>query len=258
MRVYQIVESGARDDRASVAFDWFIISLILLNVGALTLETVREFREAAPGLFLWFERASVAIFAIEYVLRLWSCSADERYRGFLRGRIRFALTPMALIDLIAILPSLLPFVGIDLRSLRILRVFRLLRILKLARYSLAMRVFGRVVRDRAPELITTLSFLFVLLFLSATILYYCENAAQPDVFSSIPESMWWAVATLTTVGYGDAYPITVLGRLFGGIIAILGIGMVALPTGILSAAFAEELANERRERAATTETQHSA
>jgi voltage-gated potassium channel len=158
-----------------------------------------------------------------------------------RGRVRFVLSPMALVDLLSILPLLIPALGIDLRSARVLRLFRVVRVAKLARYSRTLRLFGHVFRERAPELVVVLALLATLLLLTSSLMYYAENAAQPDVFSSIPATLWWAIATLTTVGYGDVYPVTGLGKLLAGVICVLGIGMFALPTSILGAAFSRQL-----------------
>jgi len=190
-------------------------------------------------------RAEWCLFSAEYLLRLWSCTVNPAHAAPLRGRFRFALTPLLLIDLLAILPfyfSLLaPLLALDLRFLRAVRLFRLFRLAKLARYSLALRTFGRVLSSKKEELLSTLFILFLLLFLASSLMYFAENKAQPEKFSSIPTALWWGVATLTTVGYGDVVPVTALGRFLASMIAILGIGMFALPTGILGAAFVEEM-----------------
>jgi voltage-gated potassium channel len=152
------------------------------------------------------------------------------------------MTPLALIDLLAILPFYLPiFVHLDLRIIRILRLFRIFRVFKLARYSESVKILSSVIKRKKEELLIVFFVLFILLIVASSLMYFVENDAQPNVFSSIPMAMWWCIVTLTTVGYGDIYPITVLGRILGGIIALLGIGMFALPTGILASAFAEEL-----------------
>ncbi len=244
-RIHEILEPGAEGDRASRGLDIFIVSLIALNVIALVAETVDVIQDVWPAFFSWFEVVSVAIFSIEYVLRIWSCTAATEYASPLRGRFRFAATPLALIDLLAVLPFYLPFTGVDLRFVRAVRLFRLFRLAKLGRYSAALQTLGRVFASRKEELGITVFVLSLLLLLASSLVYFAENEAQPEVFSSIPATMWWGVATLTTVGYGDACPVTPIGKVVSAVIAILGIGMFALPTGILSAAFIEEV-NKRR------------
>jgi voltage-gated potassium channel len=177
---------------------------------------------------------------LEYAARLYAATASprEQHRHPVLGRLRFALTPMAIIDLVAILPLFfLVLFGLDLGSLRIVRI---LRILKLMRYSPAMAMLGRVVYNERKGLVGVLLIFVVLLLLASTVGYYAERAAQPKAFGSIPEAMWWAMAALTTVGYGDVTPVTTLGRIVAGFVALLGIGAIALPTGIVASAFVEE------------------
>jgi voltage-gated potassium channel len=240
-RVYDVLAVASRGDKLSRAFDVFLVALITSNIVAMVLETIEPCYKLAPRFFAWFETVSVLVFTVEYVLRVWSSNVSDSYRSPVTGRLRFMLTPLAVIDLLAILPFYLPFLGLDLRSFRALRLFRIIRIFKLGRYSTAMQLTARVVASRGPELITTLSILLVLMLLSASLMYYAERDAQPEAFSSIPAAMWWAIATLSTVGYGDVYPLTAVGKLLASVIALLGIGMFALPTGILGAAFVQEL-----------------
>jgi voltage-gated potassium channel len=245
-RTYEIVERVDGDDREGYAFDLFVMALIVLNVAAVMVETVESLSAPAAGALRLFEVFSVFVFSAEYLLRLWSCTSDPRYRGSVRGRVRYALTPLALIDLLAIAPFFLEFLAVDLRFVRTLRLFRLLRVFKLARYSASMRTLGAVLRSRREELVVTLFVVLVLLLFASSAMYYAEREEQPDKFSSIPASMWWGVATLTTVGYGDVFPVTGLGKLLGGLIAVLGVGLFALPTGILASGFAEELQKTKK------------
>ncbi len=240
-RTWEILDVAKQGDRASRAFDIFILSLIALNVVALVLETVRPVYARAPRLFDGFEVFSVVAFTVEYVLRIWSCTVLERFASPVRGRLRFAVTPMALVDLFAILPFYLPFLGVDLRFVRAVRLTRLLRVMKLTRYSEALRAFGRVFKAKKEELLVAAFVMFLLLLFAASLMYFAENDAQPEHFSSIPAAMWWGVATLTTVGYGDVCPVTTLGKVIAAIVSVLGIAMFALPTGILGAGFVEEL-----------------
>jgi voltage-gated potassium channel len=210
-------------------------------------ETVEPIHAAARGAFSAFEVFSVGVFTAEYMLRLWSCTESPRFARPVRGRLRWMVTPMAIVDLLAVLPFYLPFLGADLRIIRILRLFRLFRILKLARYSRALHVIGGVIREKREELLMSCSFLLVLMLVASALMYFAEHEAQPDRFSSIPAAAWWAVVTLTTVGYGDIYPVTPLGRFIGGATAILGIAMLALPTGILGSGFIERFNKERED-----------
>jgi len=240
-RAYTILE-GKGDSLTARLFSAFIVVLISFNIIAVILETVEPLYNRHTAFFSGFEIFSVIVFTAEYILRVWSCNADPKYSGKIRGRIRFALTPMALIDLLAVLPFYLPMVlKLDLRFIRILRLFRFVRILKIGRYSDALTMFGRAIRSKKEELILSVVIVLLLLIISSSLMYFVENPAQPDAFSSIPESMWWGIATLTTVGYGDVYPVTTAGKILGGIIALLGIAMFALPTGILSSAFTEQI-----------------
>ena len=244
----------------SKLFDILLIALIIVNVAAMMLETV-------PGLpALWqhelhiIEVVSVLIFTIEYILRVYSsASAPNRStqanRSAQANRTRqekttawqkrwaYIKSPMALVDLMAILPFYLSMlVAFDLR---ILRVFRVLRILKIGRYSRSMQTLVTVLRNESHSLIAALSVLLLFTIIAATCIYYIEHAAQPDVFSSIPASLWWALVTLTTVGYGDAVPITALGKIFGGLITIMGICFYALPAGILSSSYTSQMQLKR-------------
>lgn len=248
-RVHELLELARPGDHASRAVDIFIVTLIALNVVVMVISTVQPIRQRFDVVFTGFEAFSMTAFSVEYVLRVWSITAHPRYASPVRGRLRYAVTPLALVDLLAILPAILPFLGADLRVVRAARLFRLFRIGKLVRYSRSLQLFGRVIVAKKDELLTTMMLLMLLLLVSAALLYYAENGAQPDKFSSIPGSLWWAVATITTVGYGDVYPVTAMGRFLAAMVAILGLGMFALPTGLLGAGFVEELS--RRHQAET-------
>jgi voltage-gated potassium channel len=248
-RVHEVLEPPRPGDRTARSVGVLLLALIALNVAALVLETVEAVHSRAPRLFAALEAVSVAVFSLEYVLRLWSTTASEEFRHPFFGRLRFALTPLALCDLLSILPFYLPFAGVDLRFVRAVRLLRFFRLAKLGRYSLALQTFGLVLRRKKEELVTMLLLLLLLLVFSSSAMYFVENPSQPEAFSSIPQAMWWGIATLTTVGYGDIYPVTGLGRVLGSIIAILGIGVFALPAGVLGAAFVEELQRRKRPEA---------
>jgi len=247
-RTHEILEVAQPGDIASRAFDFFILSLIALNVAALMVESVEGIHSRFPEGFRAFEVFSVVVFTLEYVLRVWSCTLAERFSHPVWGRVRFVLTPMALVDLSAVAPFYLPFLGVDLRFMRAVRLVRLFRVLKVARYSTAIRLIGRVVRAKREELAVTLFVLSLLLVLASSLIYFCEHDVQPAAFPSIPAAMWWSVSTLTTVGYGDIYPVTAPGKIVASLVAILGIGMFALPTGILGAGFLEEVQTRKGKR----------
>jgi voltage-gated potassium channel len=239
---YRLVENPDRDFIPGRIFTLAIMGLILLNVLAVVLETESAFFDPSRGLFYWFEVVSVLVFSVEYLLRLWACVEIPRYRHPVWGRLKFALSPLALVDLAAVLPFYAPMlIRMDLRFVRILRFLRVFRILKLGRYSESIRLVGRVLRAKLEELMVSVFVLFILLIFSSSLVYFFEREAQPVAFRSIPAAMWWGVSTLTTVGYGDVYPVTPLGKLAGGLIAILGIGLFALPAGILAGGFTEVL-----------------
>ena len=249
-RVFALVETVSQDDLRTRHFDWFdisIIALIIINTFAVILESVPALSLKYSRWFNLIEIFSVIVFTIEYLLRIWTCTINPEYRKPLSGRLRFILTPLLIIDLIAILPFYLPMlISVDLRFLRTIRLARFLRVLKLGRYSESLKLFGHVLKEKKEELIMAFAMILVLLTISSTSLYYIEHGVQPDKFASIPDAMWWGVATLTTVGYGDIFPITPLGKILGGIIALLGIGLFALPTGIISAGLIEHVRQKGR------------
>jgi voltage-gated potassium channel len=228
-----------------------LCGVIVLSIGVVALETITRIDSHIGGLLLGIEYACLVVFSIEYVLRLWGCVANPLYARPILGRLRYALTPMALVDLLAIAPSYLPFLGINLMTLRAFRLLRLLRLLKLGRYSEALQLMARVVRNKRAELASTAILAGFLLLVAAALLHAAEGEVQPERFGSLPDSMWWAVETLTTVGYGDVYPQTTVGKMLGSIVAFLGVGLFALPTAILGAGFLQEAgrknpANDKR------------
>ncbi|MDR1956302.1 MAG: ion transporter [Treponema sp.] len=245
-RIFEIVEKGTPGDKASIGFDYGIIVIIVLNIAAVIISSFNDLPEPLKQSLTIFEYISIIIFTAEYVLRLWT--APYKYPGHRFPYLRYIGSFMALIDLCAILPFYLPFiVGIDLRMLRILRLFRLLRILKLNRYNNAVELIAQVFRGEKEKIFTTIFMTGLMLLLASSVMYYVENTAQPDKFPNIIATLWWAVATLTTVGYGDVYPITTIGKVLSGVIALLGIGLVALPAGIISSGFIKAISKEEQQ-----------
>lgn len=240
--LYDIVNEDNTNTSLSRGFNFLIISLITLSVLAIILESFENIRIQYQLLFNYFEKITVAIFTVEYLLRL--VTADFKYPGKtrLKSIVLFIFSTVAIIDLVAILPAFLPlFFSFDLRFIRILRILRITRLFKLKRYSRSLLLIGEVFKEKRSDLVMTLFITFILLVIASTLMFYIEGNEQPDVFPNIIATFWWAIATLTTVGYGDVYPITEWGKLISGIIALLGIGLVALPTGILSSAFVERM-----------------
>jgi voltage-gated potassium channel len=241
-RLHEILEVGSISDRASVLFDTFIVVLIITNVIVFAASTVADLDAVYGNWFELFNLASVMIFTLEYLARLWICIDLPPLRHMVpwKARLKFAMTPLLIIDLLAILPFYLGnLVGVDLR---VLRVLRLLRFLKIARYSPALQILLRVVKSELWALFGALIIMASLILLSAALLYFIEREAQPEQFGSLPAAMWWSLATLTTVGYGDVVPVTPLGKVFGGMFMLFGLAMYALPIGILSSGFAREIA----------------
>lgn len=240
-QLFEVIEMGLSGNRVAWLFDSFMVCLIILNVVAVSLETVPEITQKYHQEFIAFEVFSLLIFCVEYILRVWVSveyrpEPDEKGKaGF---RLHFITSPLMVIDFLAIAPSLLFAFGIDLR---LLRIFRLLRLFKLMRYSPALASLGSVLYSERRALIATLIIMLGLSSFAATIMYYLERHIQPDAFGTIPHALWWALATLTTVGYGDIVPLTWAGRLFGGVVMIFGVCMYALPIGIIASGFANEI-----------------
>ena len=230
-------------------FDYFLILLILSNALAMMLDTVPAFTAQWKHELHIFDLFSVAIFTVEYFARLWTCVElhDDKHASepLWKRRLRYMVSPMAIIDLLGILPFYLSmFINIDLRVLRLLRLTRLI---KLGRYSRSAQLLWQVLRNEAKTLVAALSIMLIVMTFAATGIYYIERAAQPEEFGTIPSSMWWALVTLTTVGYGDVVPITTAGKVFGGMITMLGVALYAIPAGILSSSFTAQL-QLRRDR----------
>jgi len=239
-RVYQFLYKNK-------LFIKFIYSLIILNILSIVLASYKDIRNEYSLFLEYFEAFSVFIFSIEYVLRLWTADLHYKKGSKAKKRKKFFLSTYGIIDLLAILPFYLPLLfPFDLRFVRILRLLRLLRIFKIGRFSKSFNTIKYVLRESKSELSITVFIAFILLIFSSTLMYYVENEAQPEKFQNIGESLWWSVATLTTVGYGDIYPITGLGKFISAIIALIGVAFVALPTGIISSAFIEKIQKEKK------------
>ncbi|WP_038343785.1 ion transporter [Acinetobacter sp. A47] len=243
--VYDNLHNDDYKSKVSTCVNYLLIALIIGNVAAVLLESVNEFYQLYKPYFDIFENLSIMIFSGEYLLRLWSIVEKNPQEAAWKQRIRWMKSGGAIIDLMAILPAYLNFfVHLDLRFLRVLRLFRLL---KLTRYFVSLQILLRVIQREKGSFQAVIFILVIMIVMTASAIYVVENKAQPEAFSSIPQAMWWAVVTLTTVGYGDVTPVTNLGRILGAFITILGVGLAALPAGILASGLANEL-NQRNQR----------
>ena len=239
-RIWEILEISKENDKESKYFDYFIFILILLNVFAIILETEKELGIEYSAFFYYFELFSIIIFSIEYLLRFWSCVSVDVYKNPLIGRVKYLFSPLSITDLFAIAPFFITLFVADTRIVRLLRLLRLLRITKHFRYSKTFQIVYNTIEKKKEELISALVLMLCLLLVCSTGVYFAENEVQPDKFSSIFASMWWTVATLTTVGYGDIFPIALMGKIFGSIAAIFGVGLFAIPAGLLASGFSDE------------------
>lgn len=251
-RVFELLNHPRAGDTLGRIVSLALLALIAANVAANVLETDAEIAAYAPGFFRGFELVSVAVFTLEYVLRLWSAPEDPQYAGR-GGRLRMALSAMALIDLAAFAPfylSLLAPGTVDLRYLRVLRLLRVFRLLRSRRVSESFATLSRVIRGKHVELGVTVAVVAAAMLLSAGAMYMVEHQ-QPDTpFTSIPRTMWWAIVTITTIGYGDMVPSTPLGQVIGGLVGFLGVCALALPVGIVSSGFIEEIGRKAHRRPA--------
>ena len=244
-KVFRVIQPDSTGYWPSQLFDWAITALILLSVASVFVVTL-DLPSSVSRALMVFEGIASVVFTVEYSLRIWT--APELYpdRSSWSARARYVVSGMALIDLLAILPFWIPMVlpG-SMLGMRAFRLVRLLRIFKLNRYFDAMAMIGEVVREKRRELIGSIFFVAILMLVSSLLVYAVEHDAQPEAFRNAFSGLWWAVATLTTVGYGDIYPVTAAGRVFGAVIALLGIGMVAIPTSILSSGLLDHMAKRR-------------
>lgn len=238
-RMYEVLDVGSMHDRASVFMHRFLVVLILLSVAAVILESVASIREASGHFFQAFEIFAAALFTLEYCLRLWAAVDHPplRHLPHWKARLSYAVQPALIIDLLAILPFFLALVGPS--DFQVLLIFRLVRFFKLARYSPGMRSLLEAVHAERRALVACAVILSGLMIVAAAAMHIVEGTAQPDKFGSIPEAMYWAIITLTTVGYGDVFPITAGGKIVAGFTAVMGLVMLSLPVGIIATAFAE-------------------
>ena len=258
--IFETIEEDISERLSHKVFEAFIIILIILNVLSIVLQSCLP---KQYDIFNYFEIISVFIFTIEYILRLWTADLKSINKSTLENRVKFVFSPIGIIDILSILPFYLslffPANILDGRILRALRLLRLLRIFKLTRFLDSFQIIQTVFKKRKYELIITGFIALLIIIISSTLMFEIEHDAQPDKFPDILSSFWWAIATLTTIGYGDVFPITGVGKFISAVISITGIGLIALPTGILSTSFIEEFrtANEKQKEEEKSEEKDS-
>jgi len=247
-KIHSVIDGNIETNKLSRHYNIFSSTLIIVSILLIILESFEELEERLSKLIFTTETVVVIFFSLEYVLRL--ITSPFQYPGKkIIAPFLFVISFLGIIDLLSILPFYLPMlINSNLTFLRVLRLFRLMRIFKLLRYSESVRTLGKALGRIKTELISTLFITFIVLLFSANVMYIVENKAQPDTFKNMGESLWWAVATLTTVGYGDIYPITSLGKVISGFMALIGIGIVAIPAGLLSSAFVSEIEDRKRKK----------
>ena len=248
-RLYITLDPSERGGISEQIFEFFLVVIIILNIVTITIDSVGDIDREYGAHFRSFENFSLIFFTLEYIARIYSIVEKPKYSDPIKGRLKFAATPLAIIDLLSFLPFYLAFLPLDLRVLRIFRLMSLFRMFKIARYLQALEIFKRVLIERKEQLVLSFLFILFILVIISFAMYYVEHDAQPDKFSSIPAAMWWGIATLTTVGYGDLVPITSLGKFLSGIFAMAGVALLALPAGVLSSGFFELLYNDRKQKA---------
>lgn len=247
-KAYAQLDPAARATGLSM-FNRALVALILMATGLAIAETEPLITRLHSRAMEAAEAGLAALFLIEYLFRMWAAPEGDGSRGPWSVRLRFIFSPAAVIDLVSIVACLSTAAGSGVLVLRLVRLMRILRVAKLGRMSRALRHVATAVASRRDELLLSLSVGMLMMLVAATLLYLAEGAVQPDKFGSIPRAMWWAVATLTTIGYGDVYPITPLGKVLAAITAIASIGLIAMPTGILAAAFSDALQRHHQQLA---------
>ena len=243
---HQLFDSASLDGRLTPT-NRFIVAVILVSVVIAVMATEPAITHGNLKAFRRAEMAFGIIFLIEYIARLWSVVDKPGPESAWVKRWRFARSPIGIIDLVVVAASLFPFLVTSAPILRIVRLLRLASLMQFGRFSMALREIGRAVSERRYDLFVTLALAGALLMFGATALHWAEGDIQPRAFGSIPRAMWWAIITLTTVGYGDTAPVTAIGKMLAGVVALGGIGLVAMPTGIIAAAFSQAMQRHREQ-----------
>ncbi len=242
IKVYDAIANEQSTSRVSGIFNGLIFATIFYSLIIVIIRTVPSIEQRYSTFFTINSILITIIFTIEYILRIWSCNAGPQYPGIIRGRLKYAAGRSQVFDLLAILPLYIYFItGFDARILLIFRFFRIFRIFRLAGYSKAMSLLRNAVKNKARELILVFTLIILGLLFCSVAIYFAERYVKPEWFDSVPKSMWWAIITMATVGYGDTYPVTVAGKFIGIIAALMGVLIIALPAGILSSGLSDEV-----------------
>ena len=241
-KIFNIIDDTDHESKPDRFFDFLIITLVLVNVALIFLESYKSIYEQFREIATFIEIITVLVFTIEYILRIWTCTCYKDYRDPVKGRLKYACTIYMIIDLIAILPFyvalLFPF---HPRVVQFCRLCRIFRIFKLLRYYSTVEVIFSVLVKKKDYIFSIILILFTFLISSTFVMYTVESVAQPEKFEDFDNALWWAVVTMTTVGYGDVYPVTHIGKMFTIVMMLLGIGIIALPTGIIASGFLDEM-----------------
>lgn len=245
--VFRQVDPSARPQGLSLT-NRIVIVLIIASVATAMVETEQLIANGRERLFRGLDLGFGILFLVEYLIRLWVADLSPDCAKSRWPRLKFITSPSAIIDLVAIIPAMLAMAGGGTLALRFVRFFRLLRLAKLGRFSRAWQDLALAIQSRKEELLIAFSLAAFVMIIASTLLYWAEADAQPDKFGSIPRAAWWAIVTLTTVGYGDVFPVTMLGKLFSGLVLIAAIGLIALPTGIFAGAMTEVMQRRRGQK----------
>ncbi len=254
--LYSIVDEESDERPIAKVFNYVIITLILLSVVEMVLETIQSVYDEYYVYLKAFEIFSIIVFTFEFLARVITARLAFNEPNRLKAISKYVFSFYGLVDLISILPFYLPMIGVDLRVVRTLRLLRFLRLFKIARYNDSLSLIKSVMLEKRAEIGVSCFVIIIVMVIASFIMYYAENEAQPEQFPNVLACVWWAIVTLTTVGYGDVYPITLAGKIIGGLIAFLGIGLVALPTGIISAGFLEKINQKAEEIAEAAKAKH--
>ena len=245
--LYYIVDEKDESNRLSKGFNYFLMVLIILSVGEMALETDDEIFLPHRKYFNLFDFFTVMVFSVEYFIRVMTAhlNPENKDKNRWQSISSYIFSFAGIVDLVSILPFYLTFTNIDLRVLRMIRLLRFFRVFKITRYNNSMKLVVDVIKDKSSEIGVIMGLIIIIMIISSFLLFYAEHDAQPEQFPNVLGCLWWAIVTMTTIGYGDVFPITLVGKIVCSTMALLGIGLVAMPTGIISAGFLEKV-NERK------------
>lgn len=247
-RIFRVIDDHTSKRLPNRLFHTILFALILLSSSLLILETVKDIYGSYKSLFLALELFTMIFFTAEYLLRIYTCTELKEYRHPFIGRLSYVFTPLMLIDLLSVIPFYMILFSSEYSGFYLFSIFRVLRLLKAIRYVNAFRIIGEVFYLKRAQLFVSFIFILFVFVFASSIIYIAEKNAQPDKFSNIPAAMWYTIATITTVGYGDIYPITVIGKVTGGLISMMGLILFAIPTSILTSGFLKVNQQKKEEK----------